>query len=253
MGREWQTAPPVCLFPLNTARWVHDTPDDHPPNAMTSAIPAPQPDGASLSDDWHTISEELLQGLVHALNNRVAALSALVELATLGDERSNLLSGLPGEIAQLHRLNALFGLLPQRRADGEALDLRAVLEDAIRLHEHHPRLRGAQVMVTFEGAPGAVRAPRWALVRASVMLVHIAKRVAQSAPGQDAAVRVHGDGETVALHVATLAAPPPDLAALAVRCGGRVIRTSDELVLSIPSLRELRRREREARGDGSTS
>src|SRR3982751_3750668 len=119
---------------------------------MTSAVPAPQPEKAQPSDDWRTISEELLQGLVHALNNRVAAISAFVELETLGDEQGNPLAALPGEIAQLHRVNALFGLLPERRAEAEALELRVVLEDAIRLHEHHPRHRGEQLAVTFEGA-----------------------------------------------------------------------------------------------------
>ena len=82
---------------------------------MTSGIPASQPDHASVIDDWRTISEELLQGLVHALNNRVAALSAFVELAKLGDEEGDPLTVLPTEIAQLHRVNALFGLLPERR------------------------------------------------------------------------------------------------------------------------------------------
>jgi hypothetical protein len=217
---------------------------------MTSGTPPAQPDPASVIDDWRTISDELLQGLVHALNNRVAALSAFVELAKLGDEEGDPLTVLPTEIAQLHRVNALFSLLPERKAEAEALELRAVLDDAVLLHQHHPRLRGEQVTMTFEGAPGAVRAPRWALVRAMVMLLHAAKRPGQSARGRhEAVLRVRGDDTTVNVHVATAAAPSADLLALAERCGGQVTRTADELVLTLPSLRELRRREREARGD----
>ncbi|MFL5617862.1 MAG: hypothetical protein ACJ79A_05630 [Gemmatimonadaceae bacterium] len=220
---------------------------------MTSRIPTPHPD-APVDDDWRTISEELLKGLVHALNNRVAALSAFVELAKLGDEQEDPLTVLPTEIVQLHRVNALFGLLPQRSVEAEPLELRAVLDDAVRLHEHHPRFRGGQVSLTFEGAPGAVRAPRWALVHAMVMLVHAAKREAGSErDGGAAAIRVHGDEETVSVRVATRNAPSADLEALAVRCGGRVTRTDDELVLTMPSLRELRRREREARGESPAS
>ena len=219
---------------------------------MTSGTPAPQPDHAAVLDDWRTISEELLQGLVHALNNRVAALSAFVELAKLGDEEGDPLTVLPTEIAQLHRVNALFGLLPERKAEAEALELRAVLDDAVLLHQHHPRLRGEQIAMTFEGAPGAVRAPRWALVRAMVMLLHAAKRPEEPARAHgETALRVRADDTTVSVHVATAAAPSADLVALAEHCGGHVTRTADELVLSLPSLRELRRREREARGESA--
>jgi hypothetical protein len=217
---------------------------------MTSSTPPRQPHDVPRTDDWRTISEELLQGLVHALNNRVAALSAFVELAKLGDEEGDPVTVLPAEIAQLHKVNTLFGLLPERRSDAEPLELRAIVDDAIRLHEHHPRLRGEQVTVTFHGAPGAVRAPRWALVRAMVMLVHTAKRAGESVQGRGgAAVRVHGDDAMVSVHVAATVEPSPDLVAVAERCNGRVAREGDELVLRMPSLRELRRREREAGGD----
>src|SRR5688572_29388771 len=103
MGHDWQTALPDGLFPLIGCRWLHDTRVDHSPRPMTSGIPASQHDHAAVIDDWRTISEELLQGLVHALNNRVAALSAFVELAKLGDEDGDPLIVLPTEIAQLHR------------------------------------------------------------------------------------------------------------------------------------------------------
>ena len=211
---------------------------------------APHPEDVQVGEDWPTISEDLLKGLVHALNNRVASLSASVELARLGDEEEDLLAVLPEEIAQLHGVNALFALLPQRKAEAESLELRAVLDDAIRLHEHHPKFRGGQVVLTFEGAPAVVRAPRWALVRAMVMLVHAAKGDARSDRGRgDAAIRVGGSDETISVHVSTHDAPPADLVALAVRCGGGAVRRDDELVLTLPSLRELRRREREERGE----
>lgn len=215
---------------------------------MTSGIPAPQPHQTPVTDDWRTISEELLLGLVHALNNRVAALSAFVELAKLGDEEGDPLTVLPAEIAQILRVNALFGLLPERRSEAEAVELRDVLDDAIRLHEHHPRLRGEHVAVSFDGAPDAVRAPRWALLRTLVMLVHAAKREEESVQGrQGTAVRVVGNDTEVTVHVATRAAPSADLVALAERCNGRVTTTREELTLRLPSLRELRRRERATR------
>ncbi len=219
---------------------------------MTSDTPVLHSDRAPVVDDWRTISEELIQGLVHALNNRVAALSAFVELAKLGDEEGDPLSVLPEEIAHLHRVNALFALLPERRSEPEPVELHAVLDDAIRLHEHHPRLRGGQVDVALEGAPDAVRAPRWALLRAMVMLVHAAKREAESVHGRRATIRVRGDDDAIGVHVATPATPSADLEALAARCGGGLERTDDGLVLTLPSLRAARRRERDAQGDVRT-
>jgi hypothetical protein len=215
--------------------------------------PSIEQPAAPIRDDWRTLSDELLQGLVHALNNRVAALSACVELAKLDDE-GDPLAVLSTELAQLHRVNALFGLLPERRSDSEALDLREVLDDAVRLHEHHPRLRGERITVTSDGTPGVVRAPRWALVRALVMLVHAAKHAAESTNGRGGGVlHIRGDDATIAVHVATTIEPAPDLLAVADRCGGSVKRERDELVLELPSLRELRRRERVARGDAPPS
>lgn len=220
---------------------------------MTSRTPSPRHENVPPLDDWRTISEDLLKGLVHALNNRVAALSAFVELAKLGGEDEDPLTVLPLEIAQLHQVNALFGLLPQRGAEPEPLELRAVFDDALRLHEHHPRFRGEAVSLTYDGAPGAVRAPRWALMRAMVMLVHAAKREARSGHGSGAVIRVHGDDTRIAVHVATSDAASADLEALAAQCAGRIARANGELVLSMPSLRELRRRERGARGESPAS
>lgn len=217
---------------------------------MTSRTSEPRSGDAPAGDDWRTISEQLLKGLVHALNNRVASLSAFVELAKLGDDEEDPLAALTGEIEQLHRVNALFGLLPQRATAPEAVELRAVLDDAVRLHEHHPRFRDAHLNVTTDGVPDVVRAPRWALLRTMVVLVHVAKREARSAHrGAGAVVRLRADDEMVSAHVAAHEPPSADLEALAAQCGGRVAHVNDELVFTMPSLRELRRREREARGD----
>ena len=231
MDHAWQTALHLCLFPARTTRCYHDTRDEHPPSLMTSRTPPP-PDDVLVGDDWRTISEDLLKGLVHALNNRVAALSAFVELAKLGGEEEDPLTVLPLEIAQLHQVNALFGLLPQRGSESEPLELRDVFDDAVRLHEHHPRFRGASVSLTFEGAPGAVRAPRWALMRVIVMLVHSAKRKASAEHARGAAIRVKGGDTTIAVHVPTSEASSADLEALVAQCGGRMTRTSGELQLA---------------------
>ena len=61
-------------------------------------------DAPTTVDDWQTLSNDLLQGLVHALNNRLSALGALMELARLRDETVDPLSELPTEVAQLKRI-----------------------------------------------------------------------------------------------------------------------------------------------------
>ncbi len=128
--------------------------------------------------------------------------------------------------------------------------MRSVLDDAIRLHEHHPRLRSERVEIVMEGAPAVVRGPRWALVRALVMLVHSAKLAVPAGHVADGpTVRVRGDDSAISVRVATAAAPSSDLASMAERCNGSVAHESGELVLTLPSVRELRRRERERRGD----
>lgn len=214
-----------------------------------TADPSERQRGSAETDDWSTLSDELLQGLVHALNNRVAALSAFVELARFGDEEADPLVVLPAEITQLHRVNSLFGLLPMRGSEPEALELPLVLEDALRVHEHHPRLRGEPCEVVREGTPLPVRAPRWALFRALVILVQAAKRSTHTVQGRGGSpLRVVGDSSAVSVRVTTPVAPSASLLALAERCGGQCSRDDDELVLTLPSILELRRRERAGNG-----
>ena len=199
------------------------------------------PPGFAATDDWATLSNDLLQGLVHALNNRLSALGALMELARLRDETMDPLAELPTEIGQLEGLTGLFALLPERRADAEALELSAALDDALRLHEHHLQLRAERCEVRYEGAPTPVRAPRWALVRTFVMLVHAAKR-------SGAPLIVRTDDTMVRVCVRTPADPSRDLLAAGERAGGELIREGELLTFHLLTLAELRRRERIARG-----
>jgi hypothetical protein len=216
---------------------------------MNSDAPTTPPNDSPSVDDWQTLSNDLLQGLVHALNNRLSALGALMELARLRDETVDPLSELPTEVAQLQALTGLFALLPERRADAEALELSAVIDDAVRLHEHHLRLRAERCEVRYEGAPPPVRAPRWALVRTLVMLVHAAKRSADRAGERGGApMIVRTDDTMVSVCVSTGASPSRDLLDIGQRAGGEFTREDELLVFRLPTLAELRRREREARG-----
>jgi hypothetical protein len=215
---------------------------------MNSDAPTPPPADSTSVDDWPTLSNDLLQGLVHALNNRLAALGALAELARLRDEAINPLAELPSEIAQLHGLTGLFALLPDRRTEAEALELSAAMADAVRLHEHHLRLRAERCEVRYEGTPVPVRAPRGALVRTLVMLVHAAKRSGETTREQSGApIVVRSDETTVSVCVRTGVNASHDLVAAGERSGGEIVREGELLVFRLPTLAELRRRERMAR------
>jgi hypothetical protein len=209
---------------------------------------------ASQSDDWATISNELLQGLIHALNNRMAALGALVELARLDDEEGDSLEGIAEELTLLGEVNALFALLPERRSEPEALELSSALDDALRLHAHHPRLRRVTCEIRCDDALSPVRAPRWALVRALVLLVHAAKQAGESTPEQaGATIHLLADGPDVAVRAEIPAQPFEEFVALAARCGARVQRDGAALTLRLPTLEELRRRERGLRDESGAA
>jgi hypothetical protein len=193
--------------------------------------------------EWLALSDDLLAGLVHALNNRVTALSVCAELASFGDKQMLSDGVLVAEVARLQRASALMGLLPARGVV-EALEIGPVLDDAIAMHAHHPRMRAIECTVDARGSVEPVRVPRWALLRAMLFLVDAAKRAAQAS--EHGIVTLHvaaGDG------VVQVRAPAHDkssvyAAEMAAACGGSLQSEHGALVLSLPSLSEVRRRER---------
>jgi hypothetical protein len=80
------------------------------------------------------------------------------------------------------------------------------------------------------------------------MLVHAAKRAAEASDGrEDAPIIVRTDASTVSVCVHTGAHASRDLLVAGERAGGDVMREDGLLVFRIPTLAELRRRERRAR------
>ena len=80
------------------------------------------------------------------------------------------------------------------------------------------------------------------------MLVHAAKRADEASSGRgDAAIIVRTGESTVSVCVRTAAQASRDLLAAGERAGGHVTREEELLVFRLPTLAELRRRERLAR------
>jgi hypothetical protein len=199
--------------------------------------------------EWLALSDDLLAGLVHSLNNRVTAISVCSELAALGDEQ--ILGGgvLAGEVARLQKTSALLALLPAR-GHAEALEIGPVLHDALAIHAHHPRVRAVECGVEIADATQPVRAPRWALLRVLLVMVDAAKAGAQDAEDASTVVRVAGDAEAVRVRANARETGGAYAVEMAALCGGTLSREREELVLTLPSLTALRRRER---GDRSAS
>lgn len=196
--------------------------------------------------EWLALSDDLLAGLVHALNNRVTALSVCAELAGLGDEQMLEEGLLVAEVTRLQRASALVALLPAR-GHPEALEVGPVLQDAIAIHAHHPRIRAVECTVEIAGSPQPVRVPRWALLRLLLIMVDAAKGGAHDAKRSATALRLSGDAEAVRVRAATRDAGGVYAAEMAALCGGALTREEKQLVLTLPSLTALRRRERGGR------
>jgi hypothetical protein len=196
--------------------------------------------------EWAAFSDDLLAGLVHTLNNRVTALSVCAELAGQGDEQILADGLLQAEVARLQRASALVGLLPAR-APAEALEIAPVLDDAIAIHAHHPRMRAVECSVEIAGPMQPVRAPRWALLRALLIVVDAAKGSAQAAQRGTAMVQLSSDERSVRVRAAGRESEGAYATEMAALCSGAITREGEELMLCLPSLTELRRRERSGR------
>jgi hypothetical protein len=200
------------------------------------------------AEEWMVLSDALLAGLVHALNNRVTALSVCAELAALGDTEMMAEGGmLPMEVARLQRASALIGMLPARERPAEALELAAVLEDAIALHEHHPRMRAIACTIARSATVQPVRAPRWALLRLLLVFLDRAKAAAEAVRADSLVLRLTGDERLMRVHVEAQGDGGAYGASMASLCGGELSRDGADLVLTLPTLLHLRQRERSAR------
>lgn len=196
--------------------------------------------------EWLALSDDLLAGLVHALNNRVTALSVCAELAGLGDRQLLGEGVLLEEVQRLQRATALVGLLPAR-GHTEPLEIAPVLDDAIEMHAHHPRMRTIECAVERVGAVQPVRVPRWALLRLLLLLVNAAKESAHEGRYGTVTINLSSNEDWVRVRAPAREGEGPYAAEMAARCDGVLARDGEDLVLTLPSLLALRRRERTGR------
>lgn len=168
----------------------------------------------SIESPWLPELQAILRGIAHGVSNRVAALAALVELgdAETAEGRADILE----ELRRLQQLNVqLKQLVAEPRPEAEALSLAEVCSQAAALHSL--RLDQRDVPCRVEGTgDAAVRADRSSLLRDLLVLL------AQAARENPSAIQVRIEGDDVEARV----------------------RINDH-VLALPSLQEVRRRERD--------
>lgn len=184
--------------------------------------------------EWTRHVESVLRGIAHALNNRAAALSAVVELSREPDDDPDATRGiLEGEMARVSELVRIVRALGVPRGDAEALSPGDVVADVSGILDLHAELRERAVTIDAAGA-GPVRVHRWMLVRALVALA----ASSPPAPGEKKIRLVLAtEGDWVVARVTE--ARSAYAAELARAMGGEALPDG----FRVPTLEALRRRE----------
>ena len=146
--------------------------------------PAPAPGSSEEGvEEWLELVDQALQGLHHALNNRIGSLSALVELFQMGDlpADGSGFENLAADLARLEDCNRMIRLLPRDDVVGEEpIILDDVLADVFAIHRFLHDVRDLQVTIVPTRYVEPVRVQRWALVRVLALLLADAKRLAKA-------------------------------------------------------------------------
>lgn len=236
-------------------------------------IDADPPEGSSESsavrDAWLEVSDDLLAGVGHALSNRVAALTAVGQVLAATTE-GPFTKALSTESSRLQRAVQLLRLLIRRwDTEPEPIRVEDVLKDVVELLGHHPEVRNTSIRL--EGAAGL--APVWSerslLTHALCIVLSVAAEAVERAGEAELVVRCSGTMEEVRLGISfpsgtaavtaqgTSDEPPagsridPRAARGLIKRSGGELSVQEEdgartvLLIQLPTLMEIRRRERE--------
>lgn len=206
-------------------------------------------------EEWLELVELALQGLHHALNNRIGSLSALVELYQIGDlpDEGSGFQNVGADLKRLEEANRVIRLLPGAPGIGEeALILDDVLADVLAIHRHVHDMREFQVTIVPMRYVEPVRVERWALVRVLALLLADAKRLARRLNVSVRAV-TESDEQWVRVEFRVGSPPVADTPyasrsryaeALAEMFGGSVERRAGVVALRLPTLKARRAADR---------
>lgn len=206
-------------------------------------------------EEWVELVDQALQGLHHALNNRIGSLSALVELHQLGDLPADGtgFENLSADLTRLSDCNRMIRLLPRDAVVGEEpLILDDVLADVFAIHRYLHDARELQVTVAPTRYVEPVRVERWTLVRVLTLLLRDAKRLARDtssavravAESDEQWVRVEFRIGSPAVETVPVSGGTRYAELLAESFGGRIERKPGVAELRLPTLKARRAADR---------
>lgn len=195
---------------------------------------------ATALEEWAHHVECVLRGVAHALNNRAAALSAVIELSRDPEDEPSVTGAILGtELERVRDLTAAVRTIGAPRAGTEAFAPRDAAMEAKAVLALHADQRDRNVLIDADAAP-PIRMPRWMFVRALIVLAASASRGAR-----DTKIAVVEEGEWLVTHVDSAVAPStgitPYVEELARAMGGEPLPTRHGF--RVPTLAALRQRE----------
>lgn len=191
--------------------------------------------------EWERHVEDVLRGVAHALNNRAASVSAVLELSMEADRSESATRALlAAEVKRLHELVAVVRTIGSLRDAVEAFDARDAVAAARGVMSVHAALRERTIVIEAP-IPTPVRTRQWMFVRAVVAL---AARASGAGPGTTT-LALAESGDWVEMRATPIAGAAGGRSRyadeIALAMGGEPLASA--LGFRIPTLGELRRRE----------
>lgn len=198
---------------------------------------------ADALEEWARHVEGMLRGVGHSLNNRAAAVAAVMELSgEQDDDPAATRSILDTEFKRLQELSRAVRIIGAARSGTEALVPADLVSDVLAALQLHAELRNRQIVIEAAAAP-PVRVPRWTLVRALIALA--ATAASEEGGPRPTAIDLRDDGSgdwlVVTAGSATAGARSRYADEMARAMGGEPL--GDARGFRIPTLAAVRRRE----------
>ena len=193
---------------------------------------------------WTALSDRVLAGIVHSLNNRIAALEATLLTFEPGDSPDDLVHALTKESDRLKECVAtLRTVVGEPNAAAEPCTIADLFAQAAVLARYHPELRDLTFTLDDRGAsPVRLRARR----AAHALLVLLAS--ARRSDDRSAVVVAEGNDEWTNVSVPA----PQDIGSAVTSArelvepdGGTVALEHERIVIRLPTLATVRKWDRE--------
>jgi hypothetical protein len=199
--------------------------------------------------EWNQHVESVMRGVAHSLNNRAAALSAVIELARdpQEDDAAATASILGTELQRVQDLAEIVRFVGSPRGGIEAFSPKDAAVEALAVLQLHAEQRDYPVAIDAASAP-PTRVPRWMFVRSLIALAASATSRSRAATR----ITVVEDGDWLIARVepakARCAEISPYAAELSRAMGGQPLsedrsEQGGQCGFRVPTLAALRRRE----------